>query len=63
MMVLMPNLLREGISAIRLSYVKRFASFVLSLSGYSVLFWADWRVALGVWLLQWGGNVYRSIGS
>ena len=33
------------------------AGVILHVSGYAVLLWADWHVALGVFLLHWGINV------
>jgi hypothetical protein len=36
-------------------------SAVLSVSAIIILFVIDWRIALAVFLFQWGHNVYESV--
>lgn len=38
-------------------------AFAFSVTGYAALAWVDWRLAVGVFLLQWAHNIRDGLES
>lgn len=41
-------------------WIKLFFVTVLFIPGIALLIWVDWRIALGVFLLEWSNNVDKN---
>lgn len=39
---------------------KKYQMLVIVLAGYAFLVWADWRIALGAFLIHWFINLQHS---
>ncbi len=53
------NLLREAQKGIKLRFATALWTVALFVSGLTLLFSQNWKIALGVWLLGWAYNSHR----
>ena len=56
------NLLRDALTAYRRAFIYRCVSDTLYYVGLSLLFWASWKVAVGVVLLLAAQELARRTG-
>lgn len=48
------NVLRLGLAARKVALIIAWANDLIVLAGFTLLFYVDWRVGLGAFLIAWG---------
>lgn len=56
------NILLLALAGLRAQFLQHCASTLLTTTGWCVLIWFHWQIALGVWLLVWGREVAQRAG-
>lgn len=56
----MPNVLRSTLSILRAEFVVGIFQSLLWLGGYSLLFWTNWKIALGILMVMWAAELRQS---
>jgi hypothetical protein len=49
----MPNLIRQTLIVLRAEYYIGIIQSLFYLAGFSLLFWVDWKIGLGVLFTWW----------